>query len=616
MKNKAIKILDGIIEGGVLFLIVFSPLAFGSVQVWAQTVIELIIFLMLTSWILKIIIQKKIVFLKKSLSIPILAFIVLILFQIIPLPEFILKFFSGTHRFYNNVSSQIPVLYNLGEQCLSVYRYATYIDLLKIVTCALLFFVIINNINSKKQIKRIFWAIVLTGFFICIFAIIQKFTWNGKIYWCKKIIRGAPFGPYINRDHFAGYINLVIPLSLGLILSRMNNSIKVFIGFITIVMISSLVISVSRGGVLSFLGATIFLSIMFFFFKKAEKKKLWYIAGILGTVVLFVFWLDWAPVIKRLATLADKEGGILFPRLPVWQASMGIVRDFPLLGTGLGTYFCTFPIYRPLQITKFFRYAHNDYLQLFTETGIIGFVIVLSFFILFFKQAIKSLVFAKANKANYSLTGLLIAALTSIVTMLLHSFIDFNLHIFANALLFIIILALVVVMSNLIKDEIPTIVIPVKSFCAYVVGFLFVIGSFLFVFSVGKVYTADKYLRKANIGYNKVKNLEKAVSIDPKNALYHYQLGLTYQKESANQTKSLRERQLLIGQARSEIVQAIKLAPSIGRYWASYAWLVGSSGDYDKATRLFNQALKLDPYNPAIGELMDRMEELKSFKEQ
>jgi Tfp pilus assembly protein PilF len=91
---------------------------------------------------------------------------------------------------------------------------------------------------------------------------------------------------------------------------------------------------------------------------------------------------------------------------------------------------------------------------------------------------------------------------------------------------------------------------------------------------------------------------------------------LTYQKESANQTKSLRERQLLIGQARSEIVQAIKLAPSIGRYWASYAWLVGSSGDYDKATCLFNQALKLDLYNPAIGELRDRMEELKSFKEQ
>ncbi|MCK4533783.1 hypothetical protein KAU39_08350, partial [bacterium] len=317
MKNKAIKILDGIIEGGVLLLIVFSPLAFGSVEIWSQTVIEVIVFLMLTTWILKIIIQKKIVFLKKSLSIPILAFIVLILFQVISLPECILKFFSGTYRFYDNVSSHIPVINNWGVQCLSVYQYATYIDLLKTTTYALLFFIIVNNINSQKQIKRIFWVMVVVGFFICIFAIIQKFTWNGKIYWCRKIIQGAPFGPYINRDHFAGYINLVIPLSFGLILSRVNNSIKVFIGFITIVMISSLVISVSRGGVLSFLGATVFLSTMFFFFKKAEKKKLWYIAGILGTVVLFVFWLDWVPVIKRLATLADKEGGILFPRLPI-----------------------------------------------------------------------------------------------------------------------------------------------------------------------------------------------------------------------------------------------------------------------------------------------------------
>ncbi len=610
MKNKAIKILDGIIEGGVLFLIVFSPLAFGSVEVWSQTVIELIVFLMLATWILKIIIQKKIVFLKKSLSIPILAFIVLILFQIIPFPEFILKFFSDTYRFYNSVSSHIPVINNWGVQCLSVYQYATYIDLLKITTYALLFFIIINNIDSQKQIKRIFWVMVLTGFFICIFAIIQKFTWNGKIYWCKNIIRRAPFGPYINRDHFAGYINLVIPLSFGLILSRLNNSIKVFIGFITIVMISSLVISVSRGGVLSFLGATIFLSTMFFFFKKAEKNKLWYIAGILGTVVLFVFWLDWAPVIKRLATLADREGGILFPRLPVWQASMGIVRAFPLLGTGLGTYFCTFPIYRPPEITMFFRYAHNDYLQLLTETGIVGFVIVLSFFILLFKQTIKSLIFAKKNKVNYSLSGLLIAGLTSIVTMLLHSFIDFNLHIFANAVLFIIILALVVVMSNLIKDKTPFIVIPIKSFRAYLVGFLFVICSFVFVFSVGKVYTADRYLRKASIGNDKVRNLGKAASIDSKNALYHYQLGLTYQKESVKQTKSLRVRQLLIGQSQSEIVQAIKLAPSIGRYWASYAWLVGSSGDYDKASCLFNQALKLEPYNSAIGELRDRMEKV------
>ena len=620
MKDRVIKILDYIVEGSLFFLIIFGPLAFGSVQVWSQTVVELVAFFIFVAWFLKLVIQGKII-IRKSLNIPILMFVGLILFQMFPLPKLILKFLSNSSHFYNGTQSYNPtlssVVFDWNWRCLSVYWYATRGELLKTIIYASVFLIIVNNIKTREQVERILWVIVIGGFLICIFAIIQKFTWNGKIYWCKKIIHGAPFGPYVNRDHFAGYINLVIPLSFGLMLSRIDISKRIFVGFITTVMISTLVLSLSRGGVLSFLGSMIFLSIMFFFFKESEKKRLLYILGILLTVFLFVFWLDWAPVIKRLSTIADSESGILSSRLLVWQASLGIVRKFPLFGTGLGTYFCTFPGYRPYEINSFFRHAHNDYLQLITETGVVGFVIVLSFFVLFFRQAIKSLFSAKQEIKNdliYSVVGLIIAGLTSIITMLLHSFIDFNLHITANALLFIIILGLVSAMSNLGKDTISSsvFVIPLRHFHLFLVCFFVIVLSTLFILPIRNIYLADRYFNKALNSNNKINNLEKATSIDSKNAFYHHRLGLLYEKKAIRETKSLRDRLVLLRQAQSEIAQAIRLAPSIGRYWASYAWLVGGLGEYNKATYFFNQAIKLDPYNPVINKLKSEMERVKS----
>ncbi|HDY69045.1 MAG TPA: O-antigen ligase domain-containing protein [Candidatus Scalindua sp.] len=556
------KIANKIIEWGIIFLIVFTPLAFASVHPWAYTVMELTICFLVIIWILKLIIinlkktskiparigrsrstnqlinksstknlkssilnnkspysttlVNRFGFVKTPLIIPIVLFVGLVLFQLAPLPPGVLKFLSpNTYQLYKTTSlglcsakhtSPGPDLYSaehtlLGSNPsipqslnssipqssiqswhpLSVYPYATKTELYKILAYIGIFFLIINynpstrsrqpvtrryprlspacrqgrdgqGLRIKIFITRLIIILIVVGCFESIYGLLECLSGHQHIFFRKKIL-GLDFasGTYINRNHFAGYMAIVICMSFGYltyILSKSsvsNVSLRVratgwrqrlsqiinligtragLLSFLILIMSSALILSGSRAGICSFIIVIILMSTMIS--KRISIKK---ITLILLPVCLMVVWIGLNPVIKRFSETpkAMKAEG---ERIIVWKDTYNLIKDFPTLGTGLGTYEYAFPKYKTIRRQVLYNHTHNDYLELMSDTGITGFFIVIAGAAYYLFMVIR-LWFQRRNRF---VRGIAIGCLGGITYIILHSLTDFNLQIPANAL--------------------------------------------------------------------------------------------------------------------------------------------------------------------------------------
>ena len=143
---------DKIIEKGIIFLIVFTPFAFGTVHTWSITIMELIVLSLTLIWIIKLIVKFQLV--KTPLNLPLIIFLFLIVFQIIPLPNSIIKILSNTYALHKTYSEY------LIWSSLSIYTYATKIEIFKFLAYICMFFLVLNNIKEKRQIEHITITII------------------------------------------------------------------------------------------------------------------------------------------------------------------------------------------------------------------------------------------------------------------------------------------------------------------------------------------------------------------------------------------------------------------------------------------------------------------------
>jgi O-antigen ligase len=140
-------------------------------------------------------------------------------------------------------------------------------------------------------------------------------------------------------------------------------------------------------------------------------------------------WIGLNPVIKRFSQSSmDRE--IEKGRPLLWKDTCNLIKDFPTLGTGLGTYEYAFPKYKTIRTQKLYDHTHNDYLELMSDTGFTGFFIVVAG-ATYYLFMITRLWF---QRRNHFVRGITIGCLGGIAYIILHSLTDFNLHIPANAL--------------------------------------------------------------------------------------------------------------------------------------------------------------------------------------
>ena len=397
MKKKTV-IFDLLIEALLLFLIVFTPLAYGAVQPWSIAVFEVTAGLMLVVWILKLFLNKK--------------------FEFVSNPVILFMFF-----FIGYIVLQLFSFKNLP---FTAYLWATKTELLKIISYSIIFIVTLNTIKRKQQITRILTVIIIMGFIMAVLFLMRFFG--------AAVLRG-----FINQDHYSGYLTMIIPLSLGQLFAltyaadKSSLTAKRFLLFFCAgVMGAGLLFTLSRGGMLSFMAALVFMTVLTCI-KKSLRNKSWILVTAAVCMILVIGWLGATPVIEKVTSIkAEILSRYFGGRLPIWQGTTQMIKDYPVFGTGLGAFNYVFPKYKPVNVMwKHYTYAHSDFLELLAETGIIFFLISV-----FFGIYTVYYIFRRFNAGkNPRVVSMSIGFFGALTGIFIHSFAEFNLKIPAIAIL-------------------------------------------------------------------------------------------------------------------------------------------------------------------------------------
>jgi O-antigen ligase len=321
--------------------------------------------------------------------------------------------------------------------------YNTRLELQLLVTYLIILFLAVQAFRRLEDWRGFVWFVMVFGFLVAIFGILQHLTFNGKLYWFREMrYGGIPFGPYVNRNHFAGLMELVIPVALvPLVMGKVRRERWFLVGFFAMLPMGALFLSASRGGIISFgveLAALVLLMVLQ---RRAGKHTL---AGgfVLLAALLMVSWLGVKQILERFSSLQTLEvsvGKRASMRGDTWR----IFLDHPWTGTGLGTLQTVYPRYESLYDGKVVNHTHNDYLEALAETGLLGGLFCAWFLGVMFLESQRRL-----TESSHSFASALhLSGLVGCTGFLVHSLVDFNLHIPANALLFFL-------MANLATSDI------------------------------------------------------------------------------------------------------------------------------------------------------------------
>jgi len=454
---------DRLIVSILVFLTLFSPLAYGGVDPWAYNLIRLGVLIMLVAWLLRAAYARNFQASSPSFKIPALLFLALLAVQLVPIPLWLRELLSPVPL---NHSLLLPSLPDYGLKPLAskwtqltLYPPATWEALIDFSTCLALVWVVLNAIRPKDRQRTLLLSIVGIGSFQAIYGLFEYLSGRQGIFFINKMhYREDVTGTYINHNHFAGLIELAIPILVALLWAALpeqgnlsalfsketrprKSSLKILalVGLLG-AMLVSLVLSHSRGGVVSMGISLLVLIFLLIQYKKPPVSRM--TALILAAILLVVVFLSGELISRFSYSFRDAP-----ERIALWKDSMAIVRDFPLWGTGLGTFKYVLPNYRhkvdillvegvPRQAS--WNFAHNDYLQLLIESGILGLVLTGWAIIFWFRQFLSELKTTSSVADRIIRCGLG----CSVIAMLIHSFVDFNLRIPANAILFTVCLSL------------------------------------------------------------------------------------------------------------------------------------------------------------------------------
>jgi len=457
MINSAIKLL-------LIGLILFTPVAFGSMELWAYSSMELAILLIIILWAIQTGIVRALASEKSFNSaiynpqsaIPMVLlglFLLLILFQMISLPLGILKSISPKTFALRSTLSLEP---SASSFPLSFFPFLTRIEFFKWFTLVALFIFLLGWKplgQSDRTKKQLLIAVMTVGVLESLYGMFEFFSGHQHILYLKG--PDSVTGTFINRNYFAGYLLMVIPLSIGFLFSRETTQTNQFdgwrhrlssldgktllIGFGVIVMILGLLFSASRMGILSLL---LSFSLISFLLRNPEKGKRFSktVVLIFGLAVLWAAWIGLDAVISRFFTASED----ITSRSMIWLNTFQIFKDFPLFGSGLGTFVQVFPMYRSFHITGLVTHSENDFLQLLSEVGALGTGLLA---ILFFFLAWKVFSGIRALSSGEPVRYIALGGGVGILALMFHSLVERNIQVPANAFLYTFIFALILKIS-------------------------------------------------------------------------------------------------------------------------------------------------------------------------
>ncbi|OQY05495.1 MAG: hypothetical protein B6I22_07355, partial [Desulfobacteraceae bacterium 4572_123] len=452
----------------VLFLaaMVISPLIFGAMHPWAYTLMSLLVFvgtvLLLPGRIAREP-GKNGFFIKipnTGLKFFFIVFLLLLIFQLTPLPEGVVNFLSPQRVKVAKASlaglETSTVSPNGRWLSLCVYQHPVRMSLIRFFTYALFFYGMLLVLNSRQRIETTVFLVLILCCFETVYGLAQTYSGSGHILWYAKNSYGRDVsGTYINRNHLAGLLSMGLltaaayaaalarpkrerPKGLpgkGDIKSRIFGGLsggeapgkRLLVFFCGVIIGIGLIFTASRGGMIA--GACgLFCMGLIFIFRRAQRRKGVALLGLFLVTAGYAVYIGAEYPMGRF-NYFDQS---LENRTRYARKTMDIYQDYPVAGIGFGNFEYVYPGYQAAKDNKrYIRFAHNDWAQFLAETGTIGPILLLTGMACFLFRTLR--LWLKRHDPFALGLGTLAPAI--IGTMAIHSYSDFNLHIPANFLM-------------------------------------------------------------------------------------------------------------------------------------------------------------------------------------
>lgn len=387
---------------GIFGLLLFGPVAFGAVEPWSIFMVEACATALFLLWIGKQILDGAIKVRWNPLFLPMGMFGLLIVSQLV---------FRVTAYAHDTVSIAL--------------QYVAY---------GLLCFLAGQTLLRSAQARSLTLIFSVYGAALAGFALLQGISSNGKLYWIRQPRMGGwIYGPYVNHNHYAGLMEMLVPIPLVLSLTRLAPpKVRAAAAAAAAVMVGTIFLSGSRGGMLAIVAELVIVAALLV----KQKRGLRTAVGIgmfMAIVIGLLVWIGGPELSQRLATAgpghSELSGDL---RADINRDGLRMFLRKPVFGWGLGTFPIVYPEFRTFYTNFYVNEAHNDYLQLLVEMGLLGFGAMVWFLVTLYVNAAKKI----GKWSGESGGAMTLACLLGISGILVHSAVDFNLQIPANAALF------------------------------------------------------------------------------------------------------------------------------------------------------------------------------------
>ncbi len=598
---------DKIILFGITVLLIFAPLAFGSVHVWAYCLVEFGVFSLLALWFVdKLLLAKSdtLEWVKTPVNLVLVLLLALIGMQMVPLPSSWIAFFSP--RTFADKMQLFEVMEKATDSATQVpswislcyYLHPALVEWLKLVAYMGMFFLVLNTARSKRQINILVYVLILVGLFEAVYAVFQVFSVTPKVWWWKSRSGGGRYasGTFIVSNHFAGYMEMVLSLAFGFMIAQKKRSKRllsglgsaralmqrvvswfspesaqpklIFFFFVAIIIGVALLLSASRGGIIS-LGFSMLLMSVLFYTKKRYRK--YGLLAIVLCLVAFAYGLHVGidPTLEKF----NNTGG-LHKRLYTTKTMIPMFWDYPALGVGWGNFRYLYSRYVPEDYdgVSSSGYSHNDWLEAGTEVGLAGGTLIMTAFGLYLIKIIR----IWRNRRDLYALGIGAGVMAGLISIGFHSYFDFNMHIPANPLTLAALLGIgyasVYRQGRGYSESFFYKVrkIPLTRLRRIVIACLILFAFVVSTYTVGRHFFAEA---KCPTEWNSTMNLnwspyltdiQEAISYNPLNAEYHFKLAGYYMgSRIADEIlhKEYNEKAI------ASLEKAVSLNPARGIYW-------------------------------------------------
>ena len=445
--------MNKVLEWLLIAVVVGSTLAFGGVQPLAYSLVEITLFSGVVALLWHQAREGKI-----EIRVPIwpLLFACLILLQVIPLPLSLIVRLSPA-RFVGPAAPGWPP--PASWTTLSIYAHNTWLAWIKFLAYFSAFVLSAYVFDSRRRKSALVNALIYLGVFEAAYGSVQYLTGWQKIFtYTKQYYTEEATGTFINHNHFAGFLELTLPFAMAYVFyffqiwmegRRQHRSLSGPAGsgsagiqsllylFLVLIFLVALVFSRSRGGIL----AAVFMVFAVAVLAQFRTRRRAWLVGLsifLLIAVAYGLWIGLDPVLARLEQMGEAHYFQFEGRLSFWKDSMGLIREYPLAGIGLGNFGIAFPRFQTSWVTFLVDHAHNDYVEFAVDAGLVG--VALLFLPILYLLGKMIISFLK-DPRRYR-PAILLGCIGSTLAILLHSITDFNLQIPSNALVFSVVLGI------------------------------------------------------------------------------------------------------------------------------------------------------------------------------